>query len=46
MCVRIPEDAAIDTKEKKRSLWGRFARRFIQDVIDQSFFYCSGNDML
>ena len=30
MCVMIPEDAAIDTKEKKRSLWGRFSRHFIQ----------------
>jgi hypothetical protein len=30
MGVRIPEDAAIDTKEKKRSLWGRFSRHFIQ----------------
>jgi hypothetical protein len=30
MGVRIPEDAAIDTKEKKRRLWGRFSRHFIQ----------------
>jgi len=30
MCVKIPEDAVIDTKEKKRSLWGRFSRHFIQ----------------
>ena len=30
MGVRIPEDAAIDTKERKRSLWGRFSRHFIK----------------
>ena len=28
--MKIPEDVAIDTKEKKRSLWGRFSRHFIQ----------------
>ena len=30
MGVRIPEDAVIDTKERKRSPWGRFSRHFIK----------------